>query len=148
MAVVALTSIAHVPNTRGPCQDRVHGINVLCIKLLGGEMLPSPLHHLAADQEPKKFSPLDLTPQDLMVPDFPAVAQAQDLTMPDAPAVAQAISGNLVAAPVNAGSVRNTMGDNILTNYHPPLLVAHPTAPTAFGRPPAALDPVTGGHPA
>jgi len=81
--------------------------------------LPSQLHSLVADQESKKFSPMDSTPQDLMMPDFPDVSQA--------------IPGHFVAAPVDANSVRNTMGDNLLTP---------PTALTAFNRPPAAPDPV------
>ncbi len=76
---------------------------------------------------------MDSTPQDLMVPDFPALAQAQDLMMPDLPAVAQAISGHLIAAPVNTDSMRNTMGDKLL---------APPTASISFNRPPAAPDPI------
>jgi len=134
--IVSLTLAAHDTPliTRGPCQDTVYENCDPCIKLCDGEMLLSQLHSLVADQEPKKFSPMDSTPQDLTVPVFPAVAQAQDLMMSDFPDGAQAIPGHLVAAPVNADSVRNTMGDNLLT----PL-----TAPTAFDRPPAALDPIT-----
>jgi len=65
--VVALTPAAHdTPvTTRGPCQDTVHEIFDPFIKLLGGEMLPSQLHSLAADQESKKFSLMDSTAQDL-----------------------------------------------------------------------------------
>jgi len=53
--VVALTLAAHdTPvTTRGPHQDTVDEIFDPCIKLLGGEMLPSQLHSLAADQESK-----------------------------------------------------------------------------------------------
>jgi len=65
--VVALTLAAHdIPvTTRGPCQDTVDEICDPCIKFLDGEMLPSQLHSLAADQESKKFSLMDSTAQDL-----------------------------------------------------------------------------------
>jgi len=44
---------------------------------------------------------------------------------------------------LHAGSAKDTIGDDIWTNPHPPPLVVSPTAPTVLHRPPAAPDPVT-----
>ena len=63
MMVVDPTSVAPTTvTTRGPCQDNVPDTSdPLCIDLLGGEILPSQLNCFSADQESKKFYPLDFS---------------------------------------------------------------------------------------
>jgi len=71
---------------------------------------------------------------------------------PVIPAVAQALPSPPVAALLHADSATNAMSDDILSYAQPPQVTCFPTAPTAtptaaptaFDRPPAAPDPVTG----
>jgi len=68
MMVVDPTPVAPVTvTTCGPCKimSKVSGSDP-CIDLLAGEMLPSQLNCLSADQESKELYPLDSTHQDLM----------------------------------------------------------------------------------
>jgi len=144
--------------TGGPCQDNAPDTSdLLCIDLLGGEILPSQLNCLSADQESKKFYPLDSTHQDLMdlllpspplenvdtseLPMSNAVLKPTMPQVPDFPDVAQALSGHSTANLLHA---KDTIGDDIWTNVHPPPLVAPSSAPNVPDRPPAAPDPVTG----
>jgi len=69
--VVDLTAATLDPaTTSDPCQD--DDAHAPCIDLLGGETLPYQLHSLSADEEPKKFYPLDSVPQDVTALCFPA----------------------------------------------------------------------------
>jgi len=160
VTMVIPASLASV-TARIPCQDNAPDTSDLpCIDLLGGEILPSQLTCLSADQESKKLHPLDSAHQDLMdsllpspplenvdTSELPMSNAVPESTMPqvsDFPGVAQALSGHSTAALLHAGPTKATLGDDIWTNSHPPPLVATSTAPTVPDRPPAAPDPVTG----
>jgi len=162
MMVVDPTSVAPTTaTTRGPCQDNVPDTSdPLCIDLLGGEHLPSQLNCFSADQESKKFYPLDSAHQDFMDLPFPssplenvdtselpmsnAMAKSTMPQVPDFRDVTQALSGHSTADLLHAGSARVTLGDDIWTNPQPPPLVAPSAAPAVPDRPLAAPDPVTG----
>jgi len=159
VTMVIPDSLASV--TGGPCQDNAPDTSDLpCIDLLGGEILPSQLTCLSADQESKKLHPLNSAHQDIMdsllpspplenvdtseLPMSNAVLESTMPQVPDFPDVAQALSGHSTAVLLHAGPDRAIIGDDIWSNPHPPPLVATSTAPTVPGRPPAAPDPVTG----
>jgi len=135
VTMVIPASLASVA-TSSPCQDNAPDTSDLpCIDLLGGEILPSQLNCLSADQESKKFYPLESTHQDLMdsllpspplenfdtseLPMSNAVLESTMPQVPDFPDVAQALSGHSTATLLHAGSARATIGDDIWTNSHP-----------------------------
>jgi len=115
---------------------KVMMILAICVSIFfGGEMLPSQLNGLSADQESKKLYPLDSTHQDLMdsllpspsqenvdsseLPVSNAVLKSTKYQEPVINAVAQALSGHSTAALLHAGSARAILGDDIWTNSHP-----------------------------
>jgi len=78
--VTMVIPAALAPVTRGLHQDNVHDTSdPPCIDLLGGEMLPPQLHSLSADQESKKFYPLDPIPQDVTDPLLPSLHDSASL---------------------------------------------------------------------